>query len=136
MTKNVVMITIYCVSTRYLMTNGGLSCMVKSRKSVTYLYEYGLWMVHRSLIRKYFDILDVCPVMGLVVLGFIQQIVSHSDNTTGSNKATSLLSVNYSKERGVTVNVCKTKQWSCEISDIDRCLISSCTWYRLVSDID
>lgn len=40
------------------------------------------------------------------------------------------------QKKGVLPLTCKTKQWSCEISDIDRCLISSCTWYQFVPDID
>lgn len=65
------MIMIYCVFMRYFMINGGLLCMVKLRKLVMYLYEYGFWMVYRLFIWKYFDILDVCLVMGFVVLGFV-----------------------------------------------------------------
>lgn len=53
------------------MINGGLLCMVKLRKLVIYLYEYGFWMVYRLFIWKYFDILDVCLVMGFVMLGFV-----------------------------------------------------------------
>lgn len=65
------MIMIYCVFMRYLMINGGLLCMVMLRKLVIYLYEYGFWMVYRLFIWKYFDILDVCLVMGFVMLGFV-----------------------------------------------------------------